>query len=86
MRNNTSLQAIVFSCVIAGLVSVAPATARAQTSPSTAATAVTRDDSTRTNLKGVIADSLKLVLMEHLTRVAIQSKTRKELDGPFFGD
>jgi hypothetical protein len=86
MRTITSLPSVVFSVVVGGLSIVAPATAHAQTPPTSAAVVAARDDSTRTNLKGVIADSLKLVLMEHLTRVAIQSKTRKELDGPFFGD
>lgn len=36
--------------------------------------------------KGAIADSLRLLLLEHTTRVAFQHKTRRELDGPFFGD
>src|SRR5829696_7750938 len=36
--------------------------------------------------KGAIADSLRLLLLEHTTRVAFQHKTRRELGGPFFGD
>jgi hypothetical protein len=37
-------------------------------------------------LKGAIADSFRLLLLEHTTRVAFQKKTRRELGGPFFGD
>jgi hypothetical protein len=36
--------------------------------------------------KGAIADSLRLLMMEHTTRVAFQAKTRRELGGPFFKD
>ena len=37
-------------------------------------------------LKGAIADSFRLLLIEHTTRVAFQQKTRRELGGPFFSD
>ena len=37
-------------------------------------------------LKGALADSLRLLLIEHGTRVAFQPKTRRELGGPFLGD
>lgn len=36
--------------------------------------------------KGAITDSLRLLLIEHTTRVAFQDKTRRELGGPFFTD
>lgn len=36
--------------------------------------------------KGAVADSLRLLLIEHTTRVAFQGKTRRELGGPFFKD
>jgi hypothetical protein len=36
--------------------------------------------------KGAIADSLRLLLLEHASRVAFQDKTRRELSGNFFGD
>jgi hypothetical protein len=36
--------------------------------------------------KGAIADSIRLLMLEHTTRVAFQSKTRRELGGPFFRD
>jgi hypothetical protein len=44
------------------------------------------DRSTRANLRGVLADSLKLLMIEHMTRIAIQAKTRRELGGQFLGD
>jgi hypothetical protein len=37
-------------------------------------------------IKGAIADSLRLLLVEHTTRIAFQPKTRRELGGPFLGD
>jgi hypothetical protein len=36
--------------------------------------------------KGAITDSLRLLLLEHSTRVAFQAKTRRELGGPFWAD
>src|SRR5215218_2258958 len=36
--------------------------------------------------KGAIADSIRLLMIEHTTRIAFQSKTRRELGGPFFRD
>ena len=36
--------------------------------------------------KGAIADSFRLLLLEHATRIAFQPKTRRELRGPFFRD
>ena len=36
--------------------------------------------------RGAITDSLRLLVLEHTTRIAIQQKTRDELGGPFFGD
>jgi hypothetical protein len=40
----------------------------------------------RTNLQGVVTDSLRLLMIEHTTRIAAQSKTRLELGGPFWSD
>ena len=37
-------------------------------------------------LKGAIADSFRLLAIEHTARVAFQQKTRRELGGPFFPD
>jgi hypothetical protein len=36
--------------------------------------------------KGAFTDSLRLLLLEHTTRVAFQQKTRRELAGNFLGD
>lgn len=36
--------------------------------------------------RGAITDSLRLLVIEHSTRIAFQDKTRRELGGPFFGD
>ena len=36
--------------------------------------------------KGAFTDSLRLLIIEHVSRVAFQDKTRRELGGPFFSD
>jgi hypothetical protein len=41
---------------------------------------------TASTWKGAIADSLRLLLVEHTTRIVFQHKTRRELSGSFFGD
>ena len=38
------------------------------------------------DLSGAVADSLKLVSVEHAIRIAFQQKTRTELEGPFWQD
>ncbi len=40
----------------------------------------------RLDVKGVIGDSLRLLLMEHGLRVTFSEKTRRELAGPFWPD
>ena len=40
----------------------------------------------KSTLKGAIAGSVRLLLLEHSMRVAFQQKTRRELGGRFFGD
>ena len=40
----------------------------------------------RTDVMGAIGDSMKLLLIEHGTRIAFQEKTRRELGGPFWSD
>ena len=50
------------------------------------ATMVSRDDQQGVNILGVVADSLKLLMVEHATRIAFQEKTRRELSGPFWPD
>ena len=46
----------------------------------------TQDDRTGTDVLGAFTDSLKLLMLEHGSRVAFQDKTRRELDGPFWTD
>lgn len=58
---------------------VAETSARQSNDPSTLAPA-------RSTWKGAITDSFRLLVIEHTTRIAFQAKTRRELDGPFFGD
>jgi hypothetical protein len=37
-------------------------------------------------LEGTFVDSMRLLMIEHSTRILLQAKTRNELDGPFFPD
>jgi hypothetical protein len=39
-----------------------------------------------TDVMGAVADSLKLLMLEHGTRITLQPKTRRELGGPFVAD
>ena len=57
----------------------APPDPQISTDPSTLAPAPS-------TLKGALADSIKLLLIEHSTRIAFQEKTRRELGGPFLKD
>jgi hypothetical protein len=41
---------------------------------------------TGTNIRGALEDSFRWLLIQHAVRVTTQEKTRRELDGPFFGD
>lgn len=41
---------------------------------------------TSSTWRGAITDSLRLLMIEHATRIAFQDKTRRELGGPFFVD
>jgi len=41
---------------------------------------------TASTLKGALGDSIRLLLIEHSTRILFQPKTRRELGGPFFRD
>src|SRR5215213_7862265 len=66
--------------------------------PSLCAQAANRESSTAVNpdpselartpstWQGALTDSLRLLLLEHMTRIAFQGKTRRELGGNFFGD
>jgi len=71
-------------CLALVAVLLGSATAHAQ-DPLTAYS-TSRDDREGTDILGVIGDSLRLLMIEHGTRVAFQEKTRKELGGPFWSD
>jgi hypothetical protein len=58
------------------------AQADAQLQPSV----LSSDDGQGADIVGAFKDSLRLLLIEHGTRVIFQEKTRRELDGPFFPD
>jgi hypothetical protein len=38
------------------------------------------------DVKGALADSMKMLVITHLARITFQEKTRRELSGPFFRD
>lgn len=40
----------------------------------------------RTDIKGVLEDSIRFLMIEHAIRIGTQVKTRDALKGPFFGD
>lgn len=44
------------------------------------------DDHAGADVLGAFVDSLKLLMIEHGTRIAFQEKTRRELRGPFWRD
>lgn len=44
------------------------------------------EESSGTDVLGAFVDSMKLLMIEHGTRVAFQDKTRRELKGPFWAD
>ncbi len=72
------------------LLAIAPASGRAQTIETTNDPRAAHDPSeivpAPSTLKGAIIDSLRLLVVEHTSRVVFQQKTRRELAGPFFGD
>jgi hypothetical protein len=41
---------------------------------------------TGTDLKGVVSDSFRMLVIEHAVRIGAQQKTRRELGGPFWKD
>jgi hypothetical protein len=70
-------------CLMISLaVQIAPAAAQDVAS----STQKSFSESTTETWKGALADSLRLLTMEHLGRIAFQEKTRRELGGNFFAD
>ena len=79
--------AILFATALIG----AASPALAQDNPPAPATPVREQISTdlqqdRLDVKGVIGDSLRLLLIEHGLRITFSEKTRRELSGPFWHD
>ena len=76
--------------LIAAFLLLATAPARAQDSPERPHPPSSPDASelkpAPSTWKGAFADSLRLLMIEHVSRIAFQAKTRRELDGPFLGD
>ena len=71
---------ILVLTIIAGQFS--PAAAQERLDP----TLTSRDDNEGTDILGAFVDSLKLLMIEHGIRVALQDKTRSELGGNFWRD
>ena len=64
-----------------------PASARAQATPDRAAARDASEIAPQSSTwRGALADSLKLLMIEHGTRLAFHQKTRRELGGPFILD
>lgn len=71
------------------LIGAAPALAQESSpaSPTAVREQITADlQQDRLDVKGVIGDSLRLLLMEHALRITFSEKTRRELSGPFWND
>jgi hypothetical protein len=72
----------VFLLIVASPLGIAPVGAQ---EPLTATT-TSHDDREGSDVLGAFRDSVKLLIIEHGTRIAFQEKTRRELDGPFWSD
>jgi hypothetical protein len=68
--------------VLLGLLTTSSVRAQEQLQP----TLGTTDDEEGTDVLGAFTDSLKLLLLEHASRIAFQQKTRAELGGDFWSD
>jgi len=77
---------LLAALVVAGLLQ--PAAALAQTPPPApvATQPAPQSSAEHGGWKTALADSFKLLAIEHGIRIAFQEKTRRELDGPFFRD
>jgi hypothetical protein len=91
MRNGRTPAAGLASVLALSMMCTNPA--HAQDVPAPTALVPTVEDQTAEDIaatpstwKGALNDSLRLLLIEHSTRVAFQDKTRRELGGPFFKD
>jgi hypothetical protein len=78
---NLSLRALAVATILA-----VAEPAAAQSDAQLQAAVSSSDDQQGADIVGAFKDSLRLLLIEHGTRVIFQEKTRRELDGPFFPD
>jgi hypothetical protein len=62
------------------------ASSRAQTGIPQTRVEAPDDEEDATDIKGAVQDSLRMLMIQHLARIAFQEKTRGQLGGPFFGD
>jgi hypothetical protein len=72
--------AFLTTLLAGSLIGIAATPSHAQTADPTV---ISADDGQGVNVLGAIGDSLKLLMVEHVTRIAFQEKTRRELSGPF---
>ncbi len=79
----SSLRRLLATVVIAA--AIVPALPMAVAAQTTLGTATGSGDDSR-GFGGLLGDSLKLLMIEHGSRIAFQEKTRKELGGPFWSD
>jgi len=77
-RSKPLILAVLCVCIV---VTTSPAEAQETTMK---ATVVSEEEGT--DVLGAFVDSLKLLMIEHTVRIALQEKTRRELDGPFWDD
>lgn len=78
--------ALVFAIHLGTSTSQVFAQAGSHESPQTSSADPSELAPARSTWKGAFTDSLRLLLVEHTTRVAFQGKTRRELSGNFFSD
>src|SRR5215212_5750923 len=80
------VEVCLLTCVTVVATCALPADGFAQTRNPGGALAVAESDSDGVDVAGVLADSLKLLMWEHGTRLLFQPGTRAELGGPFWSD
>jgi hypothetical protein len=74
------------TCALLALVALLSGSAAAHAQDPLTATSNSHDDGEGADILGAFRDSLRLLIIEHGTRIAFQGKTRRELGGPFWND
>jgi hypothetical protein len=86
-RTALNAAALLLTVCVVGSAEIAAETKEPATSESQDQTPLTATSGrAHTDVKGAIEGSLRLLMLEHLGRIAFQEKTRRELSGPFFSD